>query len=196
MFEPRHAEVPIRSRYVCPAKPKCRRHSFHSGMKGAMSRWCGSAQTTGMKSGTAPGVGVSMAPAPPIRDLVVLQIKADLEGRRPTPRRSLGAGRQSRSTSVEAPEPAPRCIRSSTAPWALDVTRNAGACDAPRRRLLANQPVQNANIRVTSPEATERAENPWNSAIINLARARARGAGLFNPRCRPGRTTSVRVHTR
>src|SRR6266568_2227687 len=42
-----------------------------------------------------------MAPAPPARDLVVLQIRADLEGRRPTPRRSLGAGRQSRSTSVE-----------------------------------------------------------------------------------------------
>src|SRR6266567_9586804 len=47
---------------------------------------------TGIKSRTAPGVGVSMAPAPPVRDLVVLQIRADLEGRRPTPRRSLGAG--------------------------------------------------------------------------------------------------------
>ena len=125
-----HADLSARG----PAKPKCRRHSFHSGMKGAMSRWCGSAND---------------------RDKIL----------RPQP-------------------------------WALDVTRNAGACDAPRRRLLANQPVQNANIRVTSPEATERAENPWNSAIINLARARARGAGLFNPRCRPGRTTSVRVHTR
>src|SRR5713226_8539315 len=67
-----------------------------------------SAQRPGQNPGTAPGVGVSMAPAPPVRDLVVLQIKADLEGRRPTPRRSLGAGRQSRSTSVEAPEPAPR----------------------------------------------------------------------------------------
>ncbi len=38
MFEPRHAEVPIRSRYGCPGKPKCRRHSFHSGMKGAKIR--------------------------------------------------------------------------------------------------------------------------------------------------------------
>src|SRR5437879_13618481 len=26
-------------------------------------------------------------------------------------------------------------------PWALDVTRNAGACDAPRKRLLAMPPI-------------------------------------------------------
>src|SRR5216684_352672 len=56
-----------------------------------------SAQRRGQNPGTAPGGGVSMAPAPPVRDLVVLQIRADLEGRRPTPRRSLGTGRQSRA---------------------------------------------------------------------------------------------------
>ena len=40
MFEPRHAEVPIRSRYGCPSKPKSRRHSFHSGMDvGAAKLW-------------------------------------------------------------------------------------------------------------------------------------------------------------
>ena len=33
-----------------PAKPRCRRHSFRSGMKGAMSRWCGSAQRPGRNS--------------------------------------------------------------------------------------------------------------------------------------------------
>src|SRR5216683_7236028 len=74
-----------------------------------------------------------MAPAPPVRDRVVLQIGADLEGRRPTPRRSLGAGRQSRSTSVEAPEPAPRCMRSSTAPLGARRDAQRGACDAPRK---------------------------------------------------------------
>src|SRR5712691_2487019 len=65
-----HADLSARG----PAKPKCRRHSFHSGMKGAMSWWCGSAND---------------------RDKIL----------RPHP-------------------------------WALDVTRNAGACDAPRKRLL------------------------------------------------------------
>src|SRR6266478_6335584 len=36
-------------------------------------------RTTGTKSGTAPSVSVSVAPAPPARDLVVVQIRADLE---------------------------------------------------------------------------------------------------------------------
>ncbi len=48
-----------------PAKPRCRRHSFHSGMKGAMSRWCGSAQRPGAarQSGLILGFGLWRAHA-------------------------------------------------------------------------------------------------------------------------------------
>src|SRR6266568_467258 len=42
-------------------------------------------------------------------------------------------------------------------PWALDVTRNAGACDA---ASCYAADVQNPNIRGTSPAGTERAETP------------------------------------
>src|SRR6266700_4100513 len=49
----------------------------------------GALPTTGTKPGTAPGVGVSMAPAPPARDLVVVQIRADLEPLGPEQRRDM-----------------------------------------------------------------------------------------------------------
>src|SRR5436853_7845832 len=120
-----------------------------------------------------------MAPAPPVRDLVDLQIRADLEGRRPTPRRSLGAGRQSRSTSVEAPEPAPRCIRSSTAPMGARRDAQRWACDAPRKAASWYAADTNGNIRLASPEGSVRAENHGNSTNNQALRARTRARWGF-----------------
>src|SRR6266567_9060442 len=61
-------------------------------------------------------------------------------------------------------------------PWALDVTRNAGACDAPRKRLLETAAdTQYAKHSLTSPEGSGRGENPGNSTNNGpVARARAR----------------------
>src|SRR6266571_4267665 len=60
-------------------------------------------------------------------------------------------------------------------PWALDVTRNAGACDAPRRRLLANQPVQNAKHSRNTPRGDRaRRKPPEFNDNQPLARTRAR----------------------
>src|SRR6266446_1379966 len=113
-----------------------------------------------------------MAPAPPVRDLVVLQIRADLKGT--NPRRSLGAGRQSRSTSVEAPEPAPRCIRSSTAPLGGRRDTQRSACDAPRKAASWYAADTYGNIRLASPEGSVRAENHGNSTNNQARRAHAR----------------------
>src|SRR5712691_6821787 len=71
-------------------------------------------------------------------------------------------------------------------PWALDVTRNAGACDAPRKRLLAIQPMCRMRTFAEHLLRGDRARrNPRNSTIISLSRARARVGGSLVNICQP-----------
>src|SRR6266852_713537 len=49
------------------------------------------------------------------------------------PRQLMARRGAPRSTTVEAPEPAPRCMRSSTAPLGARRDAQRGACDAPRK---------------------------------------------------------------
>src|SRR5437016_14212228 len=128
------------------------------GMKGATSRWCGSAQRPGQNR--APRLASAsrwpLRRQPAISSLsrsgrisrVDVQLHADLSARGA----NLAAHRlklRSRLRDVYVRRPHP---------WALDVTRNAGACDAPRKRLLGMQRYTVCEHSLTSPEGTERAE--------------------------------------
>src|SRR6266853_1578262 len=59
-------------------------------------------------------------------------------------------------------------------PWALDVTRNAGACDAPREAASWYAADTNGNIRLASPEGSVHAENHGNSTNNQALRAPTR----------------------
>ncbi len=113
-----------------------------------MSRWCASAQRPGQNR--APRL--ASASRWPLRRQPAISSLSSQGG-------SLGAARQSRSTSVEAPEPAPRCIRSSTAPLGGRRDTQRSACDAPRKAASWYAADTYGNIRLASPEGSVHAEN-------------------------------------
>src|SRR6266851_186991 len=64
-------------------------------------------------------------------------------------------------------------------PWALDVTRNAGACHAPRKAASWYAADTNGNIRLASPEGSVHAGNHGNSTNSQALRARTRARWGF-----------------
>src|SRR6266567_1964390 len=90
-------------------------------------------------------LGETVVGRPPVlnaAEVAPLEVAPLLEGRRPTPRRSLGAGRQSRAAHRLKLRSRLRDVYVLRPhPWAVDVTRNAGPRDAPRKRLLGMQPI-------------------------------------------------------